>query len=66
LPDLCNKEPRLEISTGKIIIIDNIPAVGVDKKDKLKSIIQKTVSNYGKVVNEYYPENENKVLLGFV
>lgn len=64
LPELMAKEPRLEISTGKIIVIDNIPKVGVDKKDKLKSILTKLIVNYGKVINENYPEDENSVLKG--
>jgi len=66
LPELMAKEPRLEISTGKIIVIDNIPKVGVDKKDKLKSILTKLIVNYGKVINENYPEDENSVLKGYV
>ena len=59
-----SKEPRLEISTEKIIVIDNIPKVGVDKKDKLKRILQNLLNNYGKIVNEYYPEDEGGILLG--
>ena len=43
-PELMSKESRLEISTEKIIVIDNIPKVGVDKKDKLKKE-RKTNSN---------------------
>ena len=35
-----SKEPRLEISTGKVIVVDNIPKVGVDKKDKLSIFIE--------------------------
>lgn len=66
LPELYNKEPRLEISTEKIIIIDNIPTVGVDKKDKLKKIMQNMVSNYGKVVHEFYPEDDKQCLLGYM
>ena len=61
-----SKEPRLEISTEKIIVIDNIPKVGVDKKDKLKLILQKLLINYGKIVNEYYPEDKDGVLLGYL
>lgn len=58
------KEPRLEISTGKIIVVDNIPKVGIDKKDKLKSILTKLIVNYGKIINEHYPEDESSVLKG--
>jgi translation initiation factor 3 subunit B len=58
------KEPRLEISTEKAIVIDNIPKVGTDKKDKLKNVLTKLITNYGKVINEYYPEGENGMLHG--
>jgi translation initiation factor 3 subunit B len=59
-----SKEPRLEISTEKIIVIDNIPKAGLDKKDKLKRILQNLFTTYGKLVNEYYPEDDSGVLLG--
>ena len=58
------KEPRLEISTEKAIVIDNIPKVGTDKKDKLKNVLTKLITNYGRVINEYYPEGENGMLHG--
>ena len=58
------KEPRLEISTEKAIVIDNIPKVGTDKKDKLKNILTKLITNYGKIINEYYPEGESGLLQG--
>lgn len=66
LPELMSKEPRLEISTGKVIVIDNIPKVGIEKKDKLKSILTKLLVNYGKIINECYPEGENAVLKGYM
>lgn len=68
LPELMSKEPRLEISTGKVIVVDNIPKVGVDKKEKLKTILNKLLltNNSGKIIHETYPEGENGVLLGYV
>lgn len=66
LPELMAKEPRLEISTEKVIVIDNIPKVGIEKKDKLKTILTKLLVNYGKIINEHYPENEAGVLHGYM
>ena len=61
------KEPRLEESTEKIIVVDNIPKVGTDKKDKLKSVLMALLQNYGKIINEYYAENpETGMLLGYM
>lgn len=66
LPELMAKEPRLELSTGKIIVLDNIPKVGADKKDKLKSILTKLLVNYGKIINEVYPESDTGMLHGYM
>ena len=59
------QEPRLEESTQRIVVIDNIPKVGVDKKEKLKKVLGNLFGNYGKVVKEMYPEGENGVLNGY-
>lgn len=66
LPELMAQEPRLELSLQKIIVIDNIPKVGTEKKDKLKKILSNLISNYGKLVNECYPEDENQMLKGYL
>ncbi len=66
LPELMAKEPRLEISTGKVIVVDNIPKVGIDKKEKLKTILNKLLVNYGKITHESYPETESGVLKGYL
>lgn len=58
------KEPRLDRSVDKIIIVDNIPKVGTDKKDKLRKILTNLLNNYGKIINEYYPEDESQLLKG--
>ena len=58
-------EPRLDKSIDKIVVVDNIPKVGQDKKEKLKQILNKLLQNYGTIVNQYFPE-ENGVTKGFV
>ena len=50
-------EPRLDKSIDKIIVIDNIPKVGQDKKEKLKNILNKLLQSYGTIVNQYFPED---------
>lgn len=59
------KEPRLAQSVEKVIVVDNIPKVGTDKKDKLKKILSNLLNNYGKIINEFYPESENEMLKGY-
>lgn len=66
LPELMSKEPRLQESTEKIIVVDNIPKAGTDKRDKLKRILQNLLGNYSKIVNEYYPEDESETLRGYL
>jgi translation initiation factor 3 subunit B len=65
LPELMAQEPRLELSLQRIIVIDNIPKVGTDKKDKLKKLMAGMVSKSGKIVSELYPEDENQLLKGY-
>ena len=65
LPELMAKEPRLDRSVDKIVVVDNIPKVGTEKKDKLRKILTNLLGNYGKIINEYYPEDESQVLKGY-
>jgi hypothetical protein len=58
------QEPRLELSLQRIIVIDNIPKVGTEKKDKLKKILGNLINTYGKIISEHYPEDENQILKG--
>ena len=60
-----SNEPRLDRSCDRIIVIDNIPVVGQEKKDKLRQILTKLLTKYGTIVNEYYPESENGNLKGY-
>jgi hypothetical protein len=57
-------EPRLDKSIDRIIVIDNIPKVGQEKREKLRQILVKLLQNYGTILNEHYPD-ENGVLKGY-
>ena len=57
LPELMATEPRKDESIDKIIVVDNIPKVGQDKKEKLKQILSKLLQSYGTIVNQYFPED---------
>jgi hypothetical protein len=63
LPELMATEPRLDKSIDKIIVVDCIPKVGLEKKEKLKQILNKLLQNYGTIVNEFFPE-ENGITKG--
>lgn len=66
LPELMAQEPRLDEAHDRIICIDNIPKVGTDKKDKLKKLMGNLLTQYGKIVNEFYPEGDDAVLKGYM
>lgn len=66
LPEMMAIEPRLDRSVDRIIVVDNIPKVGTEKKDKLRKILTNLLSNYGKIINEFYPEDESQMLKGYL
>ena len=58
--DILDKKPVLEEGIDSIVVVDNVPMVGEDRLDKLKSVIRKVFSKFGKIVNEFYPEENGK------
>ena len=60
LPDILEQRPKESDSLDTVIIVDNVPVVGPDRLEKLKSIIRKVFSKFGNVVNEFYPEQDGK------
>lgn len=63
--DILEQQPNESDSLDTVIIVDNVPVVGPDRLDKLKSIIRKVFSKFGNVVNEYYPDEDGKTK-GFI
>ena len=55
-----DQRPNESDSLDTVIIVDNVPVVGPDRLEKLKTIIRKVFSKFGNVVNEYYPEENGK------
>jgi translation initiation factor 3 subunit B len=43
-----------------VIVVDNVPQVGPDRLEKLKNVIHKIFSKFGKIINDYYPEEDGK------
>ena len=60
LGDVLEKEPSLEDGIDALIVVDNVPVVGQDRIEKLKNVIRKVFSKFGKIVNEFYPEENGK------
>ena len=60
LGDVLAKQPVLEDGIDTLIVVDNVPVVGQERLEKLKNVIRKVFSKFGKIVNEFYPEENGK------
>lgn len=60
LPELYRKKPREPLSFDNVIVVDHIPQVGPDRIEKLKSIVKKLYSKFGKIVGEPYYALDDK------
>lgn len=60
LGDVLAKRPVKEDGIDTLIVVDNVPIVGQDRLEKLKNVIRKVFSKFGKIVNEFYPEEDGK------
>ena len=56
--DVLKEEPKKLDGLDSIVIVDNVPAVGPDRLEKLKNVIRKIFTKFGKIVSEFYPEEE--------
>ncbi|KAK3754435.1 hypothetical protein QZH41_009220 [Actinostola sp. cb2023] len=65
LGDALPPKPKLVEGTESIIVVDNVPVVGQDRCDKLKNVIRKVFSKFGKIITEYYPLESGKTK-GFI
>ncbi|VVD05701.1 unnamed protein product [Leptidea sinapis] len=66
LGDLLAQKPKESDGYENVIVVDGCPQVGPERLEKLQSVITKIFSKFGKIVNEYYPTNENGVTIGYI
>ena len=52
------------VGTDCIIVVDNVPTIPPDRLDKLKNVIRKVFSKFGKIVTEHYPQDEKGLTKG--
>ena len=50
--------PQESDGVNSVIVVDGIPCVGAERTDKLKNVIRKVYSKFGKLVHEHYPVDE--------
>ena len=58
LGDLLKSKPKESDGIDNIIVVDNVPQVGPDRQEKLSKVIRKLFEKFGKIVNEYYPMDD--------
>ena len=56
--DILKEKPKKSDGLDSIIIVDNVPVVGQERLEKLKNVIRKIFSKFGKIISEYYPEED--------
>ncbi|XP_028825038.1 eukaryotic translation initiation factor 3, subunit Ba [Denticeps clupeoides] len=60
LEDVLRDRPQEADGIDSVIVVDNVPQVGPERLEKLKNVVQKIFSKFGKITNEFYPEAEGK------
>lgn len=60
LEDVLRERPLEADGIDSVIVVDNVPQVGPERLEKLKNVIHKIFSKFGKITNEFYPEADGK------
>ena len=60
LGDILKEAPTESGSLDSIIVVDNVPVVGPERLEKLKNVIRKVFSKFGKIITEFYPEENGQ------
>uniref|UniRef100_A0A5F8AGL6 Eukaryotic translation initiation factor 3 subunit B n=1 Tax=Macaca mulatta TaxID=9544 RepID=A0A5F8AGL6_MACMU len=60
LGDVLKDRPQEADGIDSVIVVDNVPQVGPDRLEKLKNVIHKIFSKFGKITNDFYPEEDGK------
>ena len=56
LGDILREKPQEADGIDSVVVVDNVPQVGPERLDKLKNVIHKIFSKFGKITTEFYPE----------
>uniref|UniRef100_A0A673NIX5 Eukaryotic translation initiation factor 3 subunit B n=1 Tax=Sinocyclocheilus rhinocerous TaxID=307959 RepID=A0A673NIX5_9TELE len=60
LEDVLRDKPQEADGIDSVVVVDNVPQVGPERLEKLKNVIQKIFSKFGKITNEFYPDADGK------
>lgn len=56
LDDVLREKPQEADGIDSVVVVDNVPQVGPERLEKLKNVIHKIFSKFGKITTEFYPE----------
>ncbi|XP_072240860.1 eukaryotic translation initiation factor 3 subunit B isoform X2 [Leuresthes tenuis] len=56
LGDILREKPQEADGIDSMVVVDNVPQVGPERLEKLKNVIHKIFSKFGKITTEFYPE----------
>ena len=55
MPDIMKLRPKETDGVESVIVVDGVPVVSGERVEKLKNVVRKIYSKFGKLVNEHYP-----------
>jgi len=58
MEDVLREKPLEADGIDSVVVVDNVPQVGPERLEKLKNVIHKIFSKFGKITNEFYPTVE--------
>lgn len=66
MPDIMKLRPKETDGVESVVVVDGVPVVGGDRVEKLKNVIRKIYSKFGKLVNEHYPLEADGNTKGYI
>ena len=66
MPEIMKQQPKESDGVDSVIVVDGVPVVAGERVEKLKNVIRKIYSKFGKLVNEHYPCTEDGSTKGYI
>jgi len=66
MPEIMKMQPKESDGIDSVIVIDNVPQVDSARVEKLKNVVRKIYSKFGKLMNEHYPVDEEGKTKGYI
>ena len=66
MPEIMKQRPRESDGVDSVIVVDGVPVVAGERVEKLKNVIRKIYSKFGRLVNEHYPVTPEGSTKGYI